>query len=205
MIEMDLYIIGAGGHGRVVADIASACGETSIKFIDREFPEKSTNGVWPVVAESALQLPKLSRLIVAVGDNARRQTMVQSFESNEFTYPVLVHPTAFVSPSAEIGAGTVVMPMAVINAGSKIGEHCIVNTSASVDHDGVMGDFSHVSPGARLAGGVSVGSRAWIGIGSVVREGCKIGSDAFVAAGACVVSDVKEGHRVYGTPAKTKS
>jgi sugar O-acyltransferase (sialic acid O-acetyltransferase NeuD family) len=199
-----LYIIGAGGHGRVVADIAEACGETDISFIDTQFPQRSTNLSWPIVGADPQDLPQTSRVVLAIGNNAQRRAMAQSLENKNFEYLTLVHPRAHVSRHARLGKGTVVMPMAVINAGSEVGHHVIVNTSSSIDHDCRIADFVHISPGAHLAGTVTVGEGSWVCLSAAVREGLAIGAGARVAAGAVVVRNVADGANIYGVPAAEK-
>jgi len=195
---MRLYIIGAGGHGKVVADIASACNYDDIAFLDSSWPERKKHGVWKIVNDT---LPNVDSLkFCAIGNNARRSEILMS--TGLQNTPNLVHPGAIVAGSVGMGSGTLIVAGAVVNADSVIGNGVILNTSCSVDHDCFVDDFAHVSPGARLGGGVSVGKRSWIGIGSAICEGIKIGSDVLVAAGATVISDVPDGSRVAGTPAK---
>lgn len=193
-----LVIIGAGGHGKVVADVASAIGYDPISFLDAAHPDRRDNGGWPIVGRPDEQGG--SPRFCAVGNNAIRARMFDDLAL--WDAPVLIHPSCVVSPSAQVGAGTVLMAGAIVNADAQIGAGVIVNTAASVDHDCVLGDFTHMSPGVRLAGGVHVGPRTWIGIGAVIREGVSIGADVMVAAGAAVVTDIPDGARVGGVPAK---
>ena len=150
-----LRIIGAGGHGKVVADIAVACGYTDIAFLDQSWPERTRNGAWPIVGKHDSEGP----LFCAVGDNETRAKIMQG----QGTMPCLIHSSAILSPSARCGAGTAVMAGSIINADTQIGSGVILNTGSSVDHDCMVSDFAHISPGARLAGGVHVGARTWIG------------------------------------------
>ena len=190
-----LSIIGAGGHGKVVAEIAQTCGYVNITFLDQKWPEKTTNGAWPVVGAS----PAAEDLVFcAVGNNATRRRL--SIASSPM--PTLIHPTAVLSPSVSVAGGSVAMAGAIVNAGAKIGRGAILNTGCSIDHDSILGDFVHVSPGARLGGDVRVGDGTWLGIGAVVCEGVTIGANVVIAAGAAVVSDVADDTRVGGVPAR---
>lgn len=192
-----LGIIGAGGHGKVVADIGQACGYSDITFYDHNWPAKTTNGSWRVIgAPAAAQ----GRVACAIGDNAARARVLAAYDPADL--PVLVHPSAVISPSAAIAAGTVGVAGIIVNADAQIGCGVILNTGCSVDHDCSIGDYVHISPGARLAGNVSVGAGAWIGIGAIIREGITIGENAMIAAGAVVVADVAPGARVGGVPAR---
>lgn len=192
-----LQIVGAGGHGKVVADVAALCGYERIVFVDPYWPERSVNGRWPVVSDTLLD--DGSDVFCAYGSNALR---AETFEKLDLSRsPVLVHPAAIISTSVSIGAGTLVMPGAVINADSQIGRGVILNTGCSVDHDCALGDFVHVSPGARLAGGVKIGSGTWVGISAAIIQNIFIGRNVVVGAGAAVVSNVPNNLVVGGVPA----
>ncbi|MEM9580073.1 MAG: acetyltransferase [Pseudomonadota bacterium] len=195
---MKLTILGAGGHGRVVADLAEELGYTDISFLDDEVGQIIASGVWPVVGPLDA-VPGEGDLAVGMGNNTVRLKVLGLLPR---AARVLVHPGATVSQHAEIGAGSVICAGAVVAPFAKIGEGCIVNTGASVDHDCVLADGVHISPGARLGGGVFVGARAWVGIGAVVREYKSIGADAMIGAGAAVTIDVPQGARMGGVPAK---
>lgn len=197
-----IVLIGAGGHGKVVAETAEACGYEDVVFHDQNWPELKSNGRWQIIG--APQLPNIAdgseALFCSIGNNAVREKIFNEYELEQC--PILIHPSTVLSPSARLGAGTLVVAGAIINADARLGLGCILNTACSVDHDCVLGDFVHISPGARLAGNVTIGSRSWIGIGAVVKEGVTIGSDVMVAAGAAVVTDIKDGDRVGGVPAQ---
>ncbi|MCK0097144.1 acetyltransferase [Yoonia sp. F2084L] len=192
-----LIIIGASGHGKVVADTAEACGYSDIAFQDQNWPEQTTNAHWPVTG-----VPGKSQttMFCAVGNNEARARLFEELALQDT--PILIHPGAVVSRYAQLGAGTLVVAGCVVNAYAAIGVGVILNTACSVDHDCTVGDFAHISPGARLAGNVSVGARSWIGIGAVVREGVSIGTDVVVGAGAVVLNDIEDGARVGGVPAR---
>ena len=192
-----LRIIGAGGHGRVVADIAEQLGYSDIAFLDERFPELSSSGVWKVVGKAVGTI--LEEHALAIGDNRKRLSLVEQLD----VLPIsLVHPSAVVSPHARIGPGSVICAGAIVGPFAKLGRACIINTGASVDHDCELSDAVHVSPGAHLAGSVSVGKCTWIGIGATVRQNITIGKDAIVGAGAAVIDNVHDSARVGGVPAK---
>lgn len=200
-----LAILGASGHGKVVADVAECCGWSELVFFDDAWPTRTTNGVWTIVGntESLLAcLEEFDGVIVGIGNNRIRQEKMQMLMRKGARLISLLHPHAVVSRHAVVGTGSVIMAGAVINVGSVIGLGAILNTSSSVDHDCSLGDFVHVSPGANLAGGVEVGQRSWIGIGASVRQLVKIGAEAVVGAGAAVVGDVADGITVVGVPAR---
>lgn len=193
-----LYLIGAGGHGKVVADIARATGAEPV-FLDDAFPGKIDNGAWEVIGTSDT-IPPHAAAFVTIGHNATREAVQRALRSQ--TLPSLHHPSAVVAPDVLTGAGTVLMAGTILNADALIGDGVIMNTGASIDHDCSIGHFVHISPGARLAGNVTVGPRSWIGIGAVVREGVTIGADCIIGAGSAVISDLPDHSRVGGVPAR---
>jgi sugar O-acyltransferase (sialic acid O-acetyltransferase NeuD family) len=194
-----IAIFGAGGHGRVVADIAERCGYNTVVFLDSRWPGRETNLHWNVIGTDFAAAPAGFDRFVAIGGNQARLAMLGAPGAE---WPVLIDPSATVSRHALLGAGTVAMAGVVINAGARLGRGVIANSGCTIDHDCVLGDGVHVSPGAHLAGGVSVGAASWIGIGACVRETIKIGEGAMVAAGAAVIADVPSGAKVMGVPAR---
>lgn len=195
-----LVIIGASGHGRVVADIAVKNGYESIVFLDDNETIKKC-GRYPVVGKCREAGNFTDRdIIVAIGDACVRQKIQESLEDREI--PALIHPSAIVAENVTIGNGTVVMAGAVINPGAAIGNGCIINTSSSVDHDCNICDYVHVSVGAHLAGTVNVGERTWIGAGATVSNNVDITSDCMIGAGAVVINDIREGGTYIGVPAR---
>ncbi|MEB3234417.1 MAG: NeuD/PglB/VioB family sugar acetyltransferase [Cyanobacteriota bacterium] len=196
-----LLILGGGGHGRVVAEMAADLGISDLAWLDDNPAAADVLGPLARCAEPELR-HRYGQALVAIGRAPLRLQWLAQLQQLGFACPVLVHPTAWVSPSAQLEAGTVVMPQAVVMAGARLGQGCIVNTSASVDHDCDLADGVHVCPGAHLAGGVSVGRGSWIGIGASVIQGRRIGSAVTVGAGAAVVHDLADGVTAAGVPAR---
>jgi sugar O-acyltransferase (sialic acid O-acetyltransferase NeuD family) len=200
-----LLIVGAGGHGAVVAETAAATGSwKAIEFIDDKLAGTEVVGfaVLPAGGDLGDHLNDATELVVAVGNNARRLELLKTAAKSGASLAKVIHPSAQISGSAVVDAGCVVFAGVVVNARAKVGVGTILNSAATVDHDCVLGDGVHVSPGANLAGGVTVGECSWIGIGSAVREGVTIGDDVMVAAGAAVVSDIPDRATVGGVPAR---
>lgn len=199
-----LAILGASGHGKVVADCAERCGWQSVVFFDDAWPQIQHSGHWPVQGDGKVltrELASFDGVLVAIGDNRTRQDKLRQLHQAGATLVTLIHPAASVSPFASLGVGSVVLAGVVVNVDARIGEGAILNSNASVDHDCVLGDAVHISPGAHLAGSVQVGDRGWVGIGAAVRQLVQIGHDAVVGAGAVVVKDVDAGVTVVGNPA----
>lgn len=201
---MKLIIIGASGHGKVVADIAEKSGYGDIRFLDDDSTLKDCLG-YPVVGATAdaERYPKYE-FIVAIGNPSIRENVQRMLENKQLKVATLIHPNAVVAKGVSIGAGTVVMAGAVVNPSCKIGKGCIINTSASVDHDNVLSDYVHVSVGSHLAGNVSVGAYTWIGAGAVVSNNISVCSRCMIGAGAVVVRDIDESGTYIGVPARKK-
>ena len=195
-----LVIIGAGGHGKVIADIALKNGYTDIAFADDNAVGLCMG--FPIVCTFA-ELDRLNDgktdFVIAVGNNKIRQSIAEKYALNWVT---LVHPSAQIGANVTIGRGTIVMAGAVINPCTTVGAHCIINTCSSVDHDCKIDDYAHVSPGAHIAGTVTVGKRTWIGAGAIVSNNISITEGCMIGAGAVVIKDCKEAGTYVGVPAR---
>ncbi len=189
-----LIIIGAGGHGRVVADAASV----PAVFLDED---TSLEGVIGKPNELSAVTSNNDGIVVAIGDNSTRLQMLGGIKQAT----TIVHESSVVGNAVTLGVGTVVLAGAIININAKIGVGCIVNTGATVDHDCQLADGVHISPGANLGGNVTVGKCSWIGIGACVKNGVTIGKNVIVGAGAAVVQDVSDNVTVVGVPAKERT
>lgn len=189
-----LTIIGASGHGRVVADIALLNGYEEIQFLDDDEGIIECAG-WPVVGKSNSIVN--GDVFVAIGNACVRERL--SFNRKLIT---LIHPKAVISRGVVIGEGTVVMAGVVINSGTLIGKGCIINTSSSIDHDCIIGDFCHVSVGAHLCGTVFVGNESWIGAGSTICNNIRICDSCLIGAGAVVIRDINDSGTYVGIPAR---
>lgn len=200
-----LAILGASGHGKVVADIALSIGWDTVVFFDDAWPERTVNAHWPVEGDTSglIELKDaFDGVVVAIGHCNTRLKKQSYLADAGCEITTLVHPAACVSRFASIGSGTVVMPGAVVNADASIGEACIINSGATVDHDCVLGGGVHIAPGAHLSGDVWVGSCSWLGTGAAVKHGIRIGSNVMVGAGSVVIQDVPDRCTVVGNPAK---
>lgn len=201
-----LAILGASGHGKVVADAAELSGWSEIVFFDDAWPDVKSNSVWPVLGNTADLLESVSEfsgVAVAIGNNAIRLEKLNLLRNQGVVLPAIIHPNSVVSRYAKIGDGSVVCAGVIVNADAQVGAGAILNTGCSIDHDCVLAEAVHISPGARLAGGTKVDACAWVGIGAVVRQLITIGADSVVGAGAAVVKDVPEGATVVGVPAQS--
>ena len=194
-----LIIIGASGHGKVVADIAKLVGYRDIVFLDGDSSIKECAGC-PVLGEESMVEKLTGDLFIAVGNASVRQRLME--KNKERYFPVLVHPAAVIAERTEIGPGTVIMAGAVINSDSKIGKGNIINTCASVDHDCTLGDYCHLAVGAHMCGTVNVGNNVWIGAGATVSNNISICSETTIGAGALVIKNIKNSGTYIGVPAQ---
>lgn len=197
-----LAVIGAGGHGGVVADAAELLGWTVAFFDDHA---QGAIAGWPLVGtvSDLLDAPqRVDGAIVAIGNNRVRLDLTRRLIAAGVFVTTIVHPSATVSLRARLGGGTFVAAAAVVNLGASLGLATIVNTGASVDHDCLLADGVHLSPGVHLSGTVAIGERTWLGTGSSVRNNLVIGRDAIVGVGSAVVADIPDGVVVQGVPAR---
>lgn len=191
-----MYLFGASGHGKVIAEIAETCGIVIDGFIDCDDNKKSVLG-YPVFKE----LPSTTEsLVVAIGDNGIRKKIVNN--NINAKYPIIIHKMSTVSKRTLLGAGTVIMAGATINVDVNVGQHCIINTNASVDHDCLIEDFVHLSPNVALAGNVTIGEGTHVGIGVCIIQGIRIGKWCTIGAGAVIIRDIPDGCTVVGNPGK---
>ena len=195
-----LIIIGAGGHGRVIADNALKNGYTDICFVDDNAVGDCMG--FPVVGKCA-DIDGLNDgntdFVIGVGNNALRMALAEKYNVN---WVSIIHPTAVIGTNVSIGEGSVVMAGAIINPCATVGRHAIINTGAIIEHDNRIGDYAHVSPGAKLAGNVCVGDRAWVCVGASVINNICICADAIIGAGAAVTKAINEKGTYVGVPAR---
>lgn len=199
----ELVIIGASGHGKVVADIAKKNGYNKIFFLDDNSNIDECDG-YKVVGKTSDFLNYNCDIFVAIGNSKIRQLIYTQIENANKNIVSLIHPAAVIADTVKIGTGSVVMAGAVINSATSIGKGCIVNTCASIDHDNTIGDFVHVSVGSHLAGTVSIGNSTWIGVGATVSNNTSICENCMIGAGAVVVKNIDEEGTYIGVPAKRK-
>ena len=141
---------------------------------------------------------------LGVGDNLTRQRLAEKCLGWGAELATLVHPTASISPSAQLGAGTVVMAQAAVNPSARIGRGAIVNTGAVVEHDVVIGDYAHVGPHATMGGASSLGDCSFLALNSTVLQCVSVGSHSIVGAGAVAVHSIPDHVVAYGVPARIR-
>ena len=202
---MRLAVLGASGHGKVVADAAELAGWQGVCFFDDAWPGLTMNGHWPVVGSSAELLDSLEEydgVVVGIGDNQIRRQKLRDLDAVGASVVSVIHPAAKVSPYVKLGRGVVVFANAVINADVVVGPGAIINTGSVIEHDCHVGECSHISPNATLAGGVILGQQVWIGANACVKQLISIGDEVVVGMGSVVLQNVVSGMVVAGNPAK---
>jgi UDP-perosamine 4-acetyltransferase len=203
-----VVIYGAGGHGKVVADVLER--DPAIEVIGWLDDDPRRVGAaffgHPVLGGLA-EVPRLlargvGHAVVAIGDNPSRERLARVLAGHGMAFARAVHPAAQLGRGVTVGAGAVIMAGEVVNADSTIGEHAIVNTGATVDHDCRVGRAAHVAVGAHLAGGVTVGDLTLIALGAGVGPNVAVGARVVVGAGAVVLDDLPDDARAVGIPAR---
>jgi len=196
-----VYIIGAGGHAKVVIAALLENGISCAGIFDDD------SSLW---RQKILEIPILGAVeelrdlpstiaVNAIGNNSTRRALCQRFKN--VNWLTVIHPHTWIHSSVKIGCGTVVFAGSIIQPETIIGQHSIINTSASVDHDCVIGSFCHIAPGSHLAGGVQIGDEVFLGIGSAVIPYVNIVSNAVIGAGATVIRNIDASGVYVGTPA----
>jgi len=197
-----LYLYGAMGHAKVVADAAAGQGYEIAGYID-DFAGEERRVNWdgaPIIGLG--EVPPGSTVFPAFGNCEARNRVGGELLKRGFAVPAICHKTASVSPWAEIGAGVFVGANATVDPGCVIGNFAIVNNNSAVCHDSKVGAACTICPGVFIAGGVTLGEESWLGIGCCVKEKIVIGRNVFVGAGSVVVSPLPDRVMAYGVPAK---
>lgn len=205
---MNIIILGAGGHGRVVLDVLQQAREHLVKgFLDSN-PQlwgRRVDGV-PVLGGpdmlNDLVQQDVEGAIVAIGDNGIRRQFADLVDAAGLELVNAVHPSANLARTVTVGCNVVIAAGALVCAHCQIGDSVILNTGCIVDHESMVGTAAHVCPGVKLAGHVTIESGAFLGIGATVIQNVRIGYDAVVGAGSVVIEDVEPMTTVVGVPAK---
>ena len=208
-MSQPVIIIGAGGHGRVVADVLHTAGHVVHGFVDADttLHGQTINGLDVLGGDHYLDPAEPSDVLLAngIGANGKAKTrfkIFQDFKARGFTFVNAIHPFSAIGSDVFLGEGVQIMPGVVVNTGSRINANVIINTRASVDHDCMLAEHVHIAPGVTLSGDVTVGTGSHIGTGACVIQGITIGNHCLIGAGAVVRHDVADGKFVAGVPAR---
>ncbi|MHA1285163.1 MAG: acetyltransferase [Promethearchaeota archaeon] len=201
-----IWVIGAGGHAKVVISTILAANKKVAGILD-DNQEKWSNTIlgFPIPISGPIEKlknDKSARAIIAVGDNVIRKKIASRLPNVK--WETVIHPFSWIDPSVTIGEGSVVFAGSVIQPGTKIGRHVIINTSASADHDNVIDDFVQLCPGVHLSGLVHIKEGVFMGTNSTVIQGKTVGEWTIVGSGAVIIEDQPPYSIVVGVPAKVK-
>ena len=198
-----IAILGAGGHGNVVAETALLGQWSKVTFFDDNTELKTTD--YEIAGDSELLRKHLSEfdgIHIAIGNNKDRMKSILSFQSDGVTCETIIHPSVIVSPSVKILSGSSLMAGAIVCSSTFIGSGVIINTSSSINHDCTISNGCHISPGVNIAGNVFIGESSWIGTGSSIIQDINIGKDTIIGAHSAVVSNIADEKTAFGVPCK---
>jgi sugar O-acyltransferase (sialic acid O-acetyltransferase NeuD family) len=206
-VDAPLFILGAGGHGRVLAEAARALNICPAGFLD-DAPGRTgddVNGVKIVGPFSSLvTLPSNAVFALGVGDNRNRMHWAHELARLGRRALTLIHPAAIIASHTTIGEGAYVGPLAVVHVNASIGRHSIVNTATVVDHQCHLGDFAHASANVIMGGASRAGDGSLLGVGSSLLPEVIVGAWTQVGAGSVVTRDLPDNVVAYGVPARVK-
>lgn len=191
-MDKRLAIIGAGGHGKVVGEIALLNNYKTIHFFD----DKKISiysypfNVFGTIDELKDHFQEYNDFFVAIGDNRKRFEKIEWLKENKANIISLVHPKSTISKLSSIGVGSCVMANAVVNPGTIIKNGVIINTSSSIDHDCIIEDFAHISPNCSVSGNINIGKFSHLGSGTSVHPGINIGDNVKTGVGSKIYKDI---------------
>jgi sugar O-acyltransferase (sialic acid O-acetyltransferase NeuD family) len=193
-----IAIIGAGGHGKVIGEIAILDQYNTIDFFDDQISQFKD---FPFTVQGNLidlknKIKNYDAFFVAIGDNKIRHDKISWLREEKVKIVNLIHPKSTISKFSSLGLGICVMANAAINPGTLIKDGVIINTSASIDHDCIIEDFSHISPNCSLSGNVNVGKFSHLGTGTAVNPGINVGQNVKTGVGSKIYKDILD-NKIY--------
>lgn len=200
-MKNNILLIGAGGHGLVLAEIAKLIGYKNIYFLDDEYDKDYPYEIIGGIDDFFLYKDDYD-FFVSIGSNDIRKAITAKIYSNNCKLVNLIHPSAIISDSVQLSEGIAIMPNTVINSKSKIGQGAIINTASSIDHETIIGNFVHISPGCHLAGQVLIEDMCWLGIGCNVINGIRICEKCIIGAGSTIIREIQKSGTYAGTPVR---
>jgi len=204
-MSVDVIVLGAGGHARVVIDALQRLGARIVGVVADQVSASWPRDLAPLLGDEAW-LARHSRDGIALANGVgglvpmgNRASLFLGLKRHGFSFLTVVHPRAIVADAASIGEGSFVAAGAIVQAGARVAANCII-----VDHDCRLADHAQIAPGAVLAADVKVGAGAYVGAGATILQGRTLGEACQVAAGAVVVKDVAPRALVLGVPARER-
>lgn len=205
-IQNDILVVGAGGHSRVIIDTLKALKLDVVGIIDINYSGTKEFIFGIEIIGGLDQLVKFepfkTQIVLAIGDNSKREKLFNELLLEGYLLPSLIHPTAKISNEVKLGRGVFVNTGVIINAGCKIGDNVLINTGAILDHETTVGSNCHIAPGVKVAGRVIIGNNTFIGIGAVVKDNISIANNAIIGAGTVIISNVESNATYVGVAAR---
>ncbi|HJQ10173.1 MAG TPA: acetyltransferase [Gemmatimonadaceae bacterium] len=207
--ERSVYVVGAGGHGRLLLD-AWRLGENPdpVGFLDDDPAKKDLMIDGLRVLGSVRDNTDMIRgatLIMGIGAVDKptvRLAAIDRLTELGSEFATVTHPSAIISPAAQVGAGCTILAGVIVNRGARLGPFVTLYSGTIVEHDTEIGDHTQMAPGVVIAGNVRIGKRVFIGMGANISHGVEIGDDSVVGAGSVVLRDLSPNSRVAGVPAR---
>lgn len=199
----EIYLYGAGGLGREVKCLLDAIPEYRVAgFIDDAISRDKIVGEIPTFPP--IKLNEIKSLVISIGDPRVKAKIYKRLKAHNYSYPVVIHPSALLmnKNSIHIGQGTIITAGVILTTDIHVGNHVLLNLNCTVGHDVSIGDCTSVMPGVNISGNVQIGKEVLIGTGATILNGIKIGDGAVIGAGAVVTRDVQPGCTVAGVPAR---
>ena len=202
-----VYLLGGGGHGRVVLDALLSSGVNVAGILDPNLRAGDHIFGVPVMGgDGFLDQLVLTEVLLVNGLGANpyvcnRIKLFKALKERGFSFDAVRHPSAVIGRECDLGINSQIMAGAVLQCRVRVGDNAVINTHASVDHDCVIGTNAFVSPGVVLSGGVLVEESAFIGAGAIILPGIKIGANVVIGAGAVVTKNIPDGWIITGNPA----
>jgi len=205
-VHKKIYILGAGAMAREVFSIYKDLGKSDMifGFIEENCRRKGVKIYGKPIYDSSIigDLAIDETLLICAIGSPKRKRWVNELENRGFNFDTVIHPTASIGLSVNIGTGCIICQNVVLTCDIEIGKHTIVNVGSTISHDCRIGNFVTISPGVNIGGRVIIEEECFIGIGAKIKNDVKIGKGCFIGAGAVVVDDIPKNTLAIGVPAK---
>lgn len=203
-----LVIIGAGGMGRTIFDIAKESNGYGSEFTVKGFIDDNMQALDgfenypPVLGKISEYVPDENDVFTfSIGGEARRKC-IDSLVGKGANFINLIHKTARIGTNVKLGKGNIIAAFTSLGADCSIGDYNMIQSYTVIGHDAVIGDYNRIDTHVTCVGGIHINNEATIHTGAVINHKVTIGNNAKVGACSFVIRKVKEGDTVLGVPAK---
>lgn len=205
----NLIIIGAGGCGREVLQIAKDVNRLHPTWNIKGFLDDRADALdglrcdVTVIGSTESYVPQPDdQFVCCIGNSEVRKAIIDKMSEKGAEFVNVIHPTSLIADSALLGKAVILYPYSIISDNAEIGDGCIVNMHSTIAHDSKLGEYCTISAHCDVTGMCTVGARVFMGSGARMVPGSKVGNDVFICAGSTVMSRLKDGAKVIGVPAK---